>query len=492
MAKSIMILGAGTMQIPAIRAAKELSLYTLVADGSPSAPARGMADEFVQIDLKDRQGLLSCAQEFAQKHNLVGVFTAGTDFSANVAYIAEHLNLSGHSYQAALNASNKALMRACLAKHDIPGPKFLDIYTADELQTQMETIASWSNCSHFPAVVVKPVDNMGSRGVSMVHDAQALQEAVSQALGYSATSHVIIEEYMDGQELSIDALVYDNQIIICGIADRYIYYPPYFVERGHTLPSALSQEALEDMIDVFKRAVRALGLTHGAAKGDMKVTSSGAKVGEIAARLSGGYMSGWTYPYASGVNLTKNAMMLAIGEKPDTLEPCHPLKTCAEWSFISIPGKITQILYQDKAQQTQYVKEIFMRVKEGDEVCFPKNNVEKCGNFIAVHPDRQIAEESARKAAGTIFLRLEPGHKKTQQFLFEEDSPASLLVENDANSCDFNGLNMQQIEERFTEITGSTFEKIPPEKQELFRRACLRGGLQGAVWYYETLIGESL
>ena len=491
MAKSIMILGAGVMQIPAILAAKELSLYTLAADGSACAPARDLADEFAHIDLKDRDGLLQCAQEFAQSHDLIGVFTAGTDFSANVAYIAQHCHLPGHSYQAALNASNKALMRACLAQHHVPSPRFLDIHSSSDLQAQMKTIHSWAQeGADFPVLVAKPADNMGSRGVCMVRSARELENAVHDALQYSPTSHIIIEEYMDGRELSVDALVYDNEIIICGIADRYIYYPPYFVERGHTLPSALGQDVLDEVRDVFKQGVRALGLSHGAAKGDIKVTGSGVKIGEIAARLSGGYMSGWTYPYASGVNLTKNAMLLAIGQKPQALQPARPLQTCAEWSFISIPGKINAILYQDQARKTEHVKEMFIRVKAGDMVCFPRNNVEKCGNFIAVHSDRKTAEQAARQAAGRIFLRLEAGNAETSAFLFEEDSPPSPL-ENTENACDFNGLTIEQIQERFKEITGCAFEEIPAAKQRHFHRAAMRGGLQGAVWYYDTFIGES-
>ena len=71
------------------------------------------------------------------------------------------------------------------------------------------------------------------------------------------------------------------------------------------MPSALPQEQLAQAIEVFKQGIHALGITIGAAKGDIKVTENGAKVGEIGARLSGGFMSAYTYPYSTGVSVIK-------------------------------------------------------------------------------------------------------------------------------------------------------------------------------------------
>lgn len=489
MKKSVMILGAGAMQLPAIIAAKELGLYTLVVDGSDKAPSINAADEFVQIDLKDRPALLACAQEFLDRHHLAGVFTAGTDFSANVAYITQHCNLPGHNYEAAMNATDKVRMRECFQQQNVPSPKFVYVNSSSQLGELETEIQSWNN-RKFSPVVVKPVDSMGSRGVIFVDELPMLVPAVDDALSYSRSGKVIIEEFMDGCELSLDALVYENEITICGIADRHIYYPPYFVERGHTLPSSLGKEVLEEVVSVFKRGVNALGLSHGAAKGDMKVTSSGVKIGEIAGRLSGGYMSGWTYPYASGVNLTKNALQLAIGERPKTLQPRDPLYTSAEWSFISIPGRVDSILYEGEAKNSPHIKEMFIRVQPGQEVQFPRNNVEKCGNFIAVHPNKDIAECAAKQAAATIFLRLEKGNTVTERFLFEETWPdtSSLMCE----GYDINGNSLHDIEQQFLRITGCPWHRIPHGKKEKFMTAWQRGGLQGAVWFYDTYLRENL
>ncbi|GHV78189.1 hypothetical protein AGMMS49942_30100 [Spirochaetia bacterium] len=138
-------------------------------------------------------------------------------------------------------------------------------------------------------------------------------------------------------------------------------------------------------------------------------------IGEIAARLSGGYMSGWTYPYASGVEVTRGAILAALGRRwspgPDRN------RTSAERAFISIPGKVRSIHGLEAARNTGYVKDIFLRITEGSPVEFPENNVGKCGNIISVAPSREAAVESAESAARSVLIRLATHHPETDAFL---------------------------------------------------------------------------
>ena len=97
--KYILILGAGLMQKPAIESARELGYKSIVVDANPSALCATFADRFEPIDLKDVKRILSLAQSLGD--SLVGVFTAGTDFSASVSYVAEKCGLPSHSLEAA-------------------------------------------------------------------------------------------------------------------------------------------------------------------------------------------------------------------------------------------------------------------------------------------------------------------------------------------------------------------------------------------------------
>ncbi|MDR0449862.1 MAG: ATP-grasp domain-containing protein, partial [Treponema sp.] len=280
MKERIIILGAGIMQGPAIRIAREMGLYAIALDADPHAPCVPLADSFEQIDLKDKEGIESFARSLQSRGGLSGILTAGTDFSASVAWVAERLGLPGIPYEAALNASDKQRMRSCFEKAGVPSPAFT------VLSSVPPEGADPADFLPFPyPVVVKPVDNMGSRGCRRADAHPELAEAVKDALGFSRSGRVIVESFMDGPEFSVDAIVFRGEITICGLADRHIFFPPYFIEMGHTMPTRFPPEQQQALLDTFARAVRSLGIAGenscGAAKGDVKLSSRGPMIGEV-------------------------------------------------------------------------------------------------------------------------------------------------------------------------------------------------------------------
>ena len=270
----------------------------------------------------------------------------------------------------------------------------------------------------FP-LVVKPVDNMGARGVRSVDDKDALRTPAARRCSSPAPGRSSSRSTWKGPELSLDAIVYRGSVTVCGVADRHIFFPPSFVEMGHTMPTALDPATVRQIEDVFKAGIRAIGIVNGAAKGDMKLSPRGPMVGEIAARLSGGYMSGWTFPLASGVELTAAALNIAVGLPPGDLAPRRH-RTCAERALISLPGIIARVDGESTARRLPGVAEIFLRVKPGDTVVFPTNNVEKCGNVICVGESRDEAVMRAGAALQAFSIRLQPLVDRTTRYLFAE------------------------------------------------------------------------
>ena len=397
------------MQEPAIRISRRKGWRVVLADGNPAAPARGMADRFECVDLKDRDGLLALARNVRESGGLDGVFTAGTDFSSSVAWVAEALGLPGIPFATAVKATDKCLMREAFAAAGVPSPRsFCWSGHGDPRALLPGTL-------EFP-LVVKPVDNMGARGVRRVEDAVAMEEACRSAISLSRSSRVIIEEYMEGPEFSLDAIVHDGRITVCGVADRIIRFPPFFVETGHTLPSEFPASALKEIEEVFHAGIRAIGIDRGAAKGDLKLTPRGAMVGEIAARLSGGYMSGWTFPLSTGVEVTEAALDVAVGLPPGDLSPRWH-KVCAERALISIPGVVAFVRGVEDAQGSDGVANLFLRAAAGDRVVFPENNVQKCGNVLVVAADRGEASRLAARALALLDLRLSPLEESTEAHL---------------------------------------------------------------------------
>lgn len=455
--KRVFMLGAGFMQGVAIRAARALGCTVVAADGNPSAVCAAEADEFVCIDLKDTARLIDYARYLQQNGGLDAVFTAATDFSTAVAAIAAACGLRGHTLEAALNATDKVRMRECFRKAGVPSPAFIEL-TAADLAAPADRLEARGNVRYsdlgaatadtlerrlgelagrFP-LVVKPVDNMGARGCSLVKNLSELRKAAAIALRYSRSGRVIVEEYIEGSEFSIEGLVFGGRLYITALADRHIFFPPYFIEMGHTIPSECSQALADEVISVFERGVHALGLTDGAVKGDILVRNGKAFVGEIAARLSGGYMSGWTVPYSCGLDITAAALTLALGGSP-RLHTCGkdsfviPLKqncpfVSAERAWISIPGQVASVSGLEAARVAPFVKDVFPRAGAGDTVVFPQNNVEKCGNVLSAAPSRREAVQASETACRKIVLRLRPHVAETDAFLAELHSPAEQQI----------------------------------------------------------------
>lgn len=530
----ILILGAGLMQKPAIFAAKHLGYEAVVVDANKNAVAVPDADTFFPVDLKDREALLELAEKLNEKGELKGVFTAGTDFSASVSYVAENLGLPSHSFEAALNASDKARMRSCFEKSGVPSPKF----------TELTSVIDSSEIE-FPKVV-KPCDNMGGRGCRLIRNHSELAPAVTHAIENSRTHRAIFEDYMEGAEFSIDSIVYNGTLTITGFADRHIFYPPYFIEMGHSLPSKVDSKIKNELIATFALGIKALGLTCGVAKADIKYTKNGPMIGEIAARLSGGYMSGWTFPYSSGMNLTEEAMKIALGLEPDYLlsnrvslpwqphesvkEKAQPFElyeisstlVSAERAWLSIPGKVSKIYGLSEVKQIYGVRDVLPRAKEGDEVNFPRNNVEKCGNIIAVGINHDNAYRSAEEAVSSITLRLEPNNQKTDAFLAgkceidEQGFPVSAftfspknvnsvsvgegtVIPENAKAIDFLPETLIPLADSLKDWNHCTlrktlekFDEICPNHKALdgkkFWQAVLRGGIQGALYVADNLL----
>ena len=530
----ILILGAGLMQEPSIEAARELGYEHDVVDANPNAVCADCDDIFVQIDLKDRYRILAYAKNLGS--SLKAVWTAGTDFSSSVSFVAENLGLPCHSFESTLNATNKIRMRECFKNANVPCPEFTSIHRNE--------LAEWIsnpqkiNSLCFP-MVIKPADNMGGRGCRLIRCPKEFLLSVENAVASSRSSTAILEDYMEGPEYSIDAFMYGGKFYITGFADRHIFYPPYFIEKGHTMPTKCGAKEYRELCVAFAKGALSLGLSLGPCKADIKYTENGPMIGEIAARLSGGYMSGWTYPYASGINLTKEGIKIALGRKPDQIlenatalvseEECgieildvKSVYVSAERAYVSIPGTVSQVLGSSKAISVPFVRNYFPRTSGGDTVDFPHNNVEKSGNFISLSSDYELAVEASENAAANMVLRLEPHNAATDRFWSgvcgeNEDSfppDAFVLSENQKMTLDqelkdapviargqsvFSYIppvldeiqnSLRDYNYRTIRKTLELFDAYAPEHEDLegekFWRALIRGGLQLALYYSDN------
>ncbi len=391
--KTILIIGGGLLQCPIIETARSMRLKTLVADMNPTSPGFEFAHDKIIMSTKDIEGMVREAKKYADKEPIHAVITAGTDASMTVAAVANALGLPGIRFKDAEAASNKIKMRKRLKEFNVPIPQFAAVWNIQDARDALDFLS-------FP-LVMKPADNMGARGVIKVNNREELQLAFKHAKKYSPTGEMILEEYMEGPEVSVDALTWNGNFRITGLADRIIEREPFFIEVGHNMPSSLPDETKKEIERIMFLGMKALGITIGAGKGDIKVTPQGVKIGEIAARLSGGYMSAYTFPLSTGINLNRAAVLIALGEEPDDLEEKFN-KVSIERAFLASPGKLVSITGIEEAEDIDGVNEIFIQSKVGDIISDPTNNIEKSGHVIITCNTLRESEEIFEKVKNTI------------------------------------------------------------------------------------------
>ena len=408
--KAFIIIGGGILQVPFIEEVIKNGFIPLVFDMNPNAPAfiKFSENQIIKkiISTKDEEGCLDESIKISKKLDIAGVATVGTDFSKTVAKIANHLKLPGNAYDVAVATTNKGIMRNKLKEKGVNQPVFEVVSNFEELCSAISKLGK-------EKYVIKPVDNMGARGVRLI-DANISRKEINQyyeeTKNYSTSKEVIVEEYIRSYELSLDAIISEGKITICGVADRFILNPPNFVELGHLMPSILPEDLIKAGCDVFRNGIKALDIKQGAAKGDIRVRyeiKNGKKiaigyVGEIASRLSGGFMSAYTFPYSSGINLMNIMLEVALGKKINDIKPAWSFYSCELGLISNNEGTLRSIEGSYEAMMVPYIKNVFIMKNEGEKVIKTNNNVTKLANVISQAETAQKAIIASKTALNKL------------------------------------------------------------------------------------------
>lgn len=406
--KSILIIGAGVMQLPLIKQSKENNYTTIVMDGNPEAPGVEISDLWINCSIDNEEKSLLKAKQLNESNSINAVLTVGTDYIRVVSKIGEALGLPSIPYQQALILTNKYMMRKRLLSCGLMQPEFYHLQKKSDVALAVKYFLN----KGIYQVVIKPTDSMGSRGVMFLDinkvDESSLFLAYEKAQENSRNGNLLLEEYIAGEEYSIDAIIYDGKVQITGVADRIIEHHPFFVETGHIIPSQRDEVSIANVKENFIKAIHAMGITHGAAKGDILVKKDGKViVGEIAGRLSGGFMSMHTYPLSSGVNLMDIILKISLGDEPPTIFE-KKLGVVIEKAIILPPGKIFLIEGIKKLKNITGVELFFLKVKIGDTISSPENNLMKSGNIIVRAENKITAENILKEALETLNIKTKP------------------------------------------------------------------------------------
>lgn len=398
MTETILIVGAGLLQLPAIEQARAAGLRVALTDRDPGAAGFPLADETYVLDTKDVEGHVALARRLKARGDLAAVFTEGADVEVTVAEAARAADLPGVEPAAARLCNDKVAFRRRYTEAGLPGPRF---GTASDGEQARALVADLG----LP-VIVKPRDNSGSRGTVRVDVADDLAAAVAEAASFSSDGVVLIEQFLAGPEQSVETIVADGRHWRCNIVDRPFAYAPFAVEIGHDNPTTLSADQQEQLYALTERAARAVGIEHGAAKADTMWTSEGPVILEMTARLSGGFHCQYTSPLAYGTNDIKAAMDLALGRTldPDDLTPRWQRHALCRALFPE-PGRIVAVEGVEQALALPGVEHVLSRMGPGDVVEPYRTCVDRPAFVITAGDTRDAAQTAMDAACATIAIQ---------------------------------------------------------------------------------------
>lgn len=367
--KKLLVIGASFLQLPAIKKAKEMGLDVAVADYDPKAVGIPYADKYFNASTIDIDAICKVAQEYCPD----GIMTLATDMPMrSVAAATALLGLPGITMDAAIKATDKGEMIKAFKSYGVESPWYYIIEKESDLK-------KYGDFFTYPCIM-KPTDNAGSRGVTLLQSSDDLKKAYDYSVKQSRGGKVIVEEYLQGHEVSVEIMVVDNVVHVLAVTDKLTTGAPHFVEMGHSQPSLLASQNIERIKDLATRAVRAIGISCGPAHVEIMDTEKGPKMIELGARMGGDCITTHLVPLSTGIDMVKATIDVSLNNKPD-IKPKWNMGSSIRF-FYAPKGKILSIMGLDKVKEQSCVKDFMINKKVGEYVEDICNSLDRLGYVV--------------------------------------------------------------------------------------------------------------
>lgn len=394
--KKLLVLGAGLLQVPVIKKAREMGVYVIAADDDPDAPGMAMADKaIVPGELMNEEKLVA----IAKREQIDGVIHPCSEVAMNVmGRINDELHLSGISKDMAIRATNKHLMREAFERYSAPSP--MSILTKDNED-------AWQVfCEQFTTnAILKPSRNSGSRGIAKVEKGitkEAFFELYRRALEESRDHQVLIEQFIEGPEFSVEVIVWNGEPHVLAVTDKKTTEAPYFVELGHNQPSVFPEEIQQKLKEGAIAGIKALGLSNCAAHCELKVQDCEVYLMEIGARMGGDFISTELTHLSTGIDMVAATISVVLGMEPN-LQPTEEKHGVCIRYFTPEPGRLMAIEGEDALKDDHvYYAEIYHKV--GDIIPEVKSSLDRSGHVIVTDVDALSAIKRAESIISNVKL----------------------------------------------------------------------------------------
>ncbi len=314
MPDTLIIIGADLEQLEVYKRARDMGLRVVGVDPDPEAPAFKFADDAIVTSIVDEEETLVSVLNFFRKHpeqSIAGVMTMACDQPVTVATVAEHIGLKAISVESALILADNFLMKEILHAAGVLVPPYKEVCSVGEL---LDLVNQWG----WP-LILKPVDGRDSRGLLLLDEDTDISEAFKESVSYSVVDRLLVESYISGPQVSTESVMMNGSSLTPVFSDRNYElledYAPYVVENGGDMPSRLSEVERVEINILIERAALSMGLENAIVKGDIVIGEEGPYIINLSASLSGNYLNTDQVPLATGIDLIKVAIKMAVGEE---------------------------------------------------------------------------------------------------------------------------------------------------------------------------------
>lgn len=362
------------------------------------------ADEIIVAETNDVPLLIELLRQSPKPFD--GVITVCDYYIETVREVAIALQLPCPFPEDVTTVRYKHLMREALDRADIANPSYRLTHSWTEAREAAEKIG-------YP-LVFKPVDLASSAFVSLVHNEQELKAAYDTLEEFPLNFRdqqrecaYLLENYMVGEEVSVESVSCQGETTILGITDKSITGAPYFIENGHMFPAQLNEETYLAVTQYVREVLKAVNFDHGIAHTEVKITASGPRIIEINPRTAGNYIVELVQRVTS-IDLLQAFVELSLGHKPAVLTQ-HTGISSAAVMFLIPPhqGVISCISGVESLQSNPHVARYSIENCGGQYVETPIDNACYLGHVITQDRKALNARKYAEQALSRIELKFE-------------------------------------------------------------------------------------
>lgn len=379
--KKVLIFGVGELQRSIIDRAKKMGLYTVGIDPCADATCKDDVDAFEVVGGQDYVG--TCA--VVEKYGIDAIVTAATDKPlVMMARMAEKYGFPFYSVETAQWSTDKFQMKKRFELGGVPHAQGRLISKVEEAEGLV-----------FP-VIVKPRDNSGSRGVMLCRDKNELQISIDEALENSKLDTVLVEEFIEGPEYSIESLHHDGKSEVIQFTEKKTTEFPYNVELGHIQPANISDENKQKIREIIAKIGKALNFENCPSHTELKINDRGIFVIETSPRLGGDYITSTLTPLSTGVNLEDELLKVSLGEE------INPSPKAVQYSgvrfFAFKEGSVIKHVPNDEFVKTwPHVVDFSFNLQKGEKVHQITSSLNRYGHFTLIAGNRESIDDAFDK-----------------------------------------------------------------------------------------------